>query len=253
MAMFDLAGRAALVTGSNRGIGRAIVLALAQHGADIIVHCARNLDQAEEVAQIARGYGVRAACVAADLFDNDATASIKASADAIYGKVDILVLNASMQIRKSWQTITREEYTQQMTVNFRASVELIQAFTPDMMARNWGRVLTIGSVQQVKPHPDMLIYAASKMAQVSIVQNLARQVGRFGVTINNLAPGVIETDRNADVLADLAYRERVTNLIPVGYTGEIDDCAGAALLLCSDAGRYINGVDLLVDGGMHLA
>lgn len=253
MPSFDLSGRVALVTGSNRGIGRAIALTFAEYGADVIIHCAHNIAQAEEVAEAARAYGVRAAALAADLSETDAPSRIAAFVEEQFGQLDILVLNASLQIRKGWAEITRDEYTTQMTVNFRASVELIQAIAPGMMARGWGRILTIGSVQQVKPHPEMLIYAASKMAQVSIMKNLARQFAPHGVTVNNLAPGVIETDRNAQALSNTAYRQQVINNIPVGYTGEIEDCAGAALLLCSDAGRYINGVDLLVDGGMHLA
>ncbi|MCX7006240.1 MAG: SDR family oxidoreductase, partial [Kiritimatiellaeota bacterium] len=112
--------------------------------------------------------------------------------------------------------------------------------------------LTIGSVQQARPHPDMIVYAASKAAQENMVRNLAKQLGPDGITVNNLAPGVILTDRNTEVLADETYAERVRQIIPLRSFGESTDCVGAALLFCSDAGRYITGVDLLVDGGMGL-
>ena len=98
----------------------------------------------------------------------------------------------------------------------------------------------------------MPIYAGLKAAQTSMMRNLARQLAPHGVTCNTLAPGVIETDRNAGVLADEAYRDMVRAKIPSGVFGTPEDCTGAALLLCSDAGRYITGVHLLVDGGMHL-
>ena len=120
-----------------------------------------------------------------------------------------------------------------------------------MAEREWGRVLTIGSIQQIKPSPSMFVYAASKSAQLNFAINLARHFGRHGVTVNNIAPGVIATARNrAQVEANGA--EMVTR-IPAGRLGRPADIAGAALLLCSDAGSYINGADLFVDGGRAIA
>ena len=103
----------------------------------------------------------------------------------ITGDVDILVLNASIQYRKSWGDITSEEFDEQMKVNFKSSLELIQKYVPKMKMQGWGRILTIGSVQQYKPHKDMLVYAASKCAQMSMVENLAKQLAPYGITINN--------------------------------------------------------------------
>ena len=121
------------------------------------------------------------------------------------------------------------------------------------MAQNkWGRIVTVGSVQQHRPHKDMAIYAASKCAQMSIVKNLAKQVAPYGVTVNNLPPGVIATPRNADALADEEYAKKVLAGIPMGYAGAAEDMVAAPLLLCSDEGRYITGIDLVVDGGMSL-
>jgi NAD(P)-dependent dehydrogenase (short-subunit alcohol dehydrogenase family) len=131
-------------------------------------------------------------------------------------------------------------------------MELMQLAAPAMRERKWGRILTIGSVQEALPHPDMLVYAASKSAQESMTRNLARQLGGCGITVNNLAPGVILTDRNISRLGDEAYRQRVLDLIPTRTFGQPEDCAAAAVLLCSDAGRYINGANLFVDGGMQL-
>ena len=139
-----------------------------------------------------------------------------------------------------------------MNINVRASMLLMQKAVPDMRRSGWGRILTIGSVQERKPHPDMLAYSASKAAQTAMALSLAAQLAPEGITVNNLAPGVILTDRCAGAFADESYRNKVTGLIPAGYWGEPEDCVGAALLLCSDAGRYITGHSLYVDGGKAL-
>ena len=121
-----------------------------------------------------------------------------------------------------------------------------------MKENRWGRIITVGSVQQYKPHKEMPIYAATKSANMNIVTNLASQLAPFGITVNNIAPGVIATPRNFDALQDEKYRDIVLAKIPAGYAGTSEDIAGGALLLSSDAGRYITGTDLIIDGGMHL-
>lgn len=249
---FDLTGRVALVTGASRGIGQAIALGLAEAGANVAIHCASRRTDAERAAEEARRFGVKTAVVVADLAGNDAARQIHDEAVGALGKVDILVSNASIQIRRPWTEITRAEFDQQVTVNWRAAWELIQLLLPAMIERRWGRVVTVGSVQQHVPHPEMLIYGATKAAQLHMVQNLAKIVAPQGVTINNLAPGVIETERNAEPLADADRRERIRGAIPVGFIGQPEDCVGATLLLCSEAGRYMTGTNIVVDGGMSL-
>jgi|SRR5882724_7884167 len=121
-----------------------------------------------------------------------------------------------------------------------------------MAERKWGRVLTIGSVQECVPNPEMLVYSSLKNAQTALGFSLAKQYASHGVTINNLAPGVIETDRYHDRVKTPEHAERLLAWIPAGNIGQPADCVGAALLLCSDAGRYITGQNLFVDGGMSL-
>ncbi len=121
-----------------------------------------------------------------------------------------------------------------------------------MKAQHWGRIVAIGSVQEAKPHPDMLVYSASKSAQTAMIRSLAVQLAADGITLNDVAPGVIYTDRNVDALADPAYAKIVTDSIPMGYYGQPQDCAGIVRLLCSDAGRYITGQRIFVDGGKSL-
>ncbi len=251
-ARFTLSGRTAVVTGSSRGIGAALAVGLAEAGADVAVHYAGNRAAAERVAARVREAGRRSCVIGADLAEADAAPRISEAAEATLGPVDILVHNASVQHREPWSRISREQFDQQMRVNLQAVLELTQRLTPAMAERGWGRVLMIGSVQQAAPHPEMAVYAASKAALDNLTRNLAAQLAGRGVTVNNLAPGAIDTDRNRDALSDAAYRQRVIDRIPAGRIGDPDDCVGAALLLASDAGAYITGQTLYVDGGMSL-
>ncbi len=249
---FDLSGRRALVTGSSRGIGAAIALGLAEAGADVVVHFTGREEEAREVARSAEVLGVRTAVVQADLSADGAARRVYDGAVAGLGGVDILVLNASVQTRKDWLAFTREDVDWHVAVNYRSSFELLQLCAPGMIERKWGRLLAIGSVQETKPHPQMLVYSSLKHAQTGLVLGLAPQLAPHGITANNLAPGVILTDRNTAALSDADYAEKVRAAIPAGFLGESADCVGAALLLCSDAGRYITGQNLFVDGGLGL-
>ncbi len=249
-AAFRLNGRRALVTGSSRGIGAAIATALAEAGADVVVHGFGDGEQAKSVAAQIAALGARTGVVEADLGAADGARRTYDGAVALLGGIDILVLNASVQTRKPWLEFTRADIEQQFAVNYRSSLELLQLAAPGMTARKWGRILTLGSVQEARPHPDMLVYSSLKHAQTGLVLGLARQFAPDGVTINNLAPGVIKTDRNTIALSDAVYAEQLRAAIPAGYFGESTDCAGAALLLCSEAGRYITGQTLFVDGGL---
>lgn len=252
ISKFRLDNKVAVVTGSSRGIGREIAIAFAGQGADIVLNCRSQRSQADAVAEEIRSLGRKVLVNQADLVNLEDVRRLYQEAMDAFGKIDILVLNASYQIRKKWDQYLPEEVEQQIMVNFMASYELIRLAVPQMKEMGWGRILTIGSIQEVKPHPDMLIYAASKCAQASMVKNLAQQITNNGVTINNLAPGTIITDRTKHVLEDPTYREQVLADIPINDFGRSEDCATAALLLCSDAGRFINGIDLLVNGGAHL-
>jgi glucose 1-dehydrogenase len=250
--LFDLRGKNALVTGSSQGIGKAIALALAEYGANVLVHCRNEKEMAGRVAAQIREFGVRSGIITCDLAADKAAETLFKECQEQMGNIDILVINASLQIKKPWTDVQPEEFDVQVKVNWRSSFELIQQFVPGMSRNRWGRILTIGSVQQEKPHPQMITYAATKSAMVNMVKNLAIQLAKDGITINNLAPGVIVTGRNEEALADENYRKAVQAKVPAGFFGEPEDCAGLALLLCSDAGRYITGADIFIDGGMSL-
>jgi len=237
--------KTALVTGSSRGIGRAIAIRLAKDGFRVIVHCAGNVDKAKETAEIIKNNGGEAGIMVSNLCDLEQTKKMAGKTE----NIDVLVLNASLQYRTPWQEITSEACYEQLNCNFVSSMLLIQGAVEHMKKNGWGRIVTIGSVQEAKPHPDMLIYSASKAAQTNMMQSLALQLAKDGITVNNVAPGVIYTDRNIEALSDPDYAKKVTDSIPVGFYGEPDDCAGIVSLICSDEGRYITGQSIYVDGG----
>jgi glucose 1-dehydrogenase len=256
MRMFDLAGRRALITGARRGIGRAIALAFAAQGAHVAVHHAEADDEQQDAEAVVRGITQRGGVAqrfAADFAPAGSGAGLAGDVTKAIGPIDILVLNASIEILEDYDAISGEHFDRQIAINLRAPLELVQALLPGMKQRGWGRILTIGSIQQIKPHPKMLVYAGTKSAQMNWVRNPARHVGSSGVTINNLAPGTIWTARNDSRMSDPVQRRQNEQRIPAGRLGTPEDLVGAALLLCSEAGSYINGVDLLVDGGASVS
>ncbi len=245
----DLTGLCALVTGSSRGIGSAIAVELAAHGAEVWLHAAASAAKAELVkAQIEAHGGICRGIITADLTDPSAAEHI---AETV-GGVDILVLNASLQIKEDYTEITREDYEKQMNCNFYASMKLITAFAEGMKQKHFGRIITIGSVQEAKPHPQMLVYSSSKAAQTAMVKSLASVLSGDGITLNNIAPGVIYTDRNVEALSDPEYAKKVTDSIPLGFYGEKQDISPLVCLLASEAGRYITGQSIYIDGGKSL-
>jgi NAD(P)-dependent dehydrogenase (short-subunit alcohol dehydrogenase family) len=249
---YDLTGKTALVTGGGQGIGKSIALALAEAGANVIINYRSNALLAEETAELAGQFGRKVWLWPYDLVQEKVRENYLAFVAEHQCPADILVTNASYQIRKPWDQVTKEDFGDQMNVNVRSSLFLIQAVVPYMKEKRWGRIVNIGSVQQKRPHQEMCIYAASKMALVNLVSNLAPQLAPWGITINTLSPGAIGTGRNEAVLANPEYRNLTESKIPLGYIGTPEDCAQLALLLCSESGRYITGADYYVDGGMGL-
>jgi len=227
---FDLTGKVALVTGSTRGIGQAIGDAFEEYGAKVIRHNTKVCDLADPAA-------------------------IDAWFDALEkeGSIpDILVANASIQAKILWTEFPLDEAQREMQVNFFATLRMFQRCYPKMKAQKWGRLIVVGSVNERRPHPDMCVYAATKSAQENLVRGIARQVAAEGITVNNLCPGVFLTDRNKDCLSDPVYGKRVMDAIPLHDYAVPEDAAGTALLLASDAGRYITGATIMVDGGLSI-
>ena len=257
---FSMHGRRALVTGGTLSIGRAIVRAFADAGAHLAIHHAAVADIAlgeeEAPAQLAReldSQGVRYALIDADFaVTGEATRTVQQAILAL-GSIDILVVCASVQQRERFVDISAEQRCRQTQINFHATVELLQAAVPGMRERRWGRILTIGSVNQTRPEAELAIYAALKSAQHSLAINLARQLAADGITVNNLSPGLVATSRNKWRRIDARQWQAIQVAAnPMGRAADPDEMAGAALLLCSEAGSFITGADLQATGGGHL-
>lgn len=237
--------KTAFITGSSRGIGRAIALRLAKDGFKVIIHGATNSHHLKSLKEEIEKNGGVAESVSANLMNLEETEKLAKTLT----NVDVLVLNASVQYRTPWREISISDCYDHLSCNFISSLLLIQGVVENMKKQGWGRIITIGSVQEAKPHPDMMVYSASKAAQENMMRSLSLQLAKDGITVNNIAPGVIYTDRNVEALSDPAYAKKVTDSIPVGFYGEPKDCAGIVSLLCSEDGRYITGQSIYVDGG----
>ena len=250
--IFDLTGKTALITGSSRGIGRALATCFAQAGANVIVHGSCSSKKLDETVSEINKLGGNVIGIAADLSKNEQVAELITKSSKVFGSIDILILNASIQSYMTVEDFEEEEFQREYDVNLKSSFALIKAVLPDMKANNWGRVLTIGSVNQWKQSARLAIYSTTKSAQVNLVMNCAREYAKYGITFNNLAPGVITTDRNVETLADESVRQKLLAMIPSVRFGNPEECAGPALMLCSETGSYITGADIPVTGGMHL-
>jgi len=257
---FDVSGRTAFVTGASRGIGRAIALALAEHGADVAINHTAAFDAevgfpdaASDLVDEAKSHGVEAFAIEGDLSVDGAVFDAFDRAVSALGRVDILVSNANIQIPCAFDDVTAEDIDLQCRMNYRMPIQLLQRALPPMAERGWGRVLTIGSVQQAAPMIELAVYAGLKSAQYNLVANLSRKYEKSGVTVNNLSPGLIDTDRNRFLQnTEAQWQATIDRASPIGRAGLPEDLAGAALLLCSDAGSFINGANINVTGGADL-
>ncbi len=245
--MFDLSGKCALVTGASGGIGGAIARALHARGAAVALSGTRR----EAIDALAAELGDRAAAVPCDLTDAEATAALAGDAERAVGGLDILVNNAGLArdglaMRMSdadWQTV--------LDVDLTAGFRLARAAVRGMMKRRWGRIIGITSVVGAAGNPGQANYAAAKAGMVGFSKALAAEVARRGITVNCIAPGLIDTAMTA-TLGDAA-REAMSARIPVGRAGTADEVAACAVFLASDEARYVTGHTLHVNGGMLMA
>ncbi len=233
-----------LVTGSTQGIGKALASAFVKSGYEVIVHCSSDMAKAERIRQEIGA----AKAVICDLSKMEEVNDLYTKT----GAVDCLVLNASVQYKELWTEIADETFDKQFNVNVKSTLKLIQAYYPAMKEKGFGRIVTIGSVNQYRNHPELPLYSATKCAVMKLVEVIAKQVAPFGVTVNNVAPGAIATPRNESVYNNEEKRKAVESVIPTGRFGTPEDCVGAVLMLCSEQGAYITGSDIVVDGGMRL-
>lgn len=250
--MATLDGKIALVTGAGRGIGAAIALELARAGADLVVNYFRSEQKAREVQSQVERLGRRAMAVRADVARKADIDRMFDQIEAAWGAIDILVNNAGIEQRWPSRECREPDYDAIMDTNLKGAFFCAQRALEGMKAKGWGRVINISSVHEVKPTGFCSVYGMSKAGMAMMMRELALEYSRYGITVNNVAPGAIRTDINRQVLSDPAYEAKVLARIPAGFIGEPADVAPLVVFLASDAARYVTGATLLVDGGLSL-
>lgn len=240
-----LEGKTALVTGSTRGLGRTIAEWLAREGADVIVS-GREADAVEMSVQALKELGSNAFGIPADLADLDDTDRLAVAALEYAPKLDILVNNAGMSIRQSFWDVSREQFDEQLNVNWRSPFVLNQAIARNMIDQGiQGRIVNISTIGARACHTDALVYDAAKGAVEVMTRNMAYELGPYGISVNCVAPGNI-ADRPGASYAE--WWDRGATKIPLGRIGKSDDIAAAVLFFCLPETSFTTGQTLLVDG-----
>jgi NAD(P)-dependent dehydrogenase (short-subunit alcohol dehydrogenase family) len=248
MSMFDLAGRVALVTGASSGLGRHFAAVLARAGAAVAL-TARHTERLEDAAREIAAQGGRVAAIACDVSDPTSVHDAVAAARAALGPLDILVNNAGIAVSKPMLEHSAEEWDRVVDTNLKGAWLMSRE-----VAEGWvktahkGRIVNIASLLGLRTVRNVPSYAASKAGLLHLTRTMAVELARRGITVNAIAPGYFATDMNRGFLASEAG-EALIGRVPLGRSGQVEDLDGALLLLTSDAGAYITGAVLPVDGG----
>ena len=247
---FDLTGRTALVTGSSRGIGRAIALTLAAAGADVAITCNTGGAVAEEVRALIDGLGRKAKVYAHDIAEEAEAEAMCAEVLRDFGRVDVLVNNAGITRDRSFKKLTKAAWDEVITTDL-TSVFLVTKHLIDPMAeRGWGRVINMSSIVGEIGNFGQANYAAAKAGLIGLTKTLAREYARKGVTVNAVAPGFVRTRMTQDIPEK--GLEAVLALTPVGRMGEPSEIAAGVLFLASPCAGFITGAVLDINGGMAM-
>ena len=251
MPSFDLSGKRAFVTGGSRGIGRGIALGLAEAGADIAIAYRQATEAAEEVVTAIRGVGREALAFQYDLAEAEGIPALVEQVWTEAGPLDILVNNAGVACLEPFEEVTVDSWDLTMNVNVRAPFFLAQRVATRMIARRQGgRIINIGSTNGFQAEAHLAPYNASKGALEMLTKSLAIELAPHSITVNSVAPGLIETEIGDDFAVAEGFWEYVTEHIPLGRMGTPEECVGAVVLLASEAGKYITGQSIVVDGGI---
>ena len=248
-SLFDLSGQVAIVTGTSRGLGQYFARALAKAGADLILTSRKRETLISFAAEI-ESLGRRAVSLELDVQNQESIERMAAEAEAAFGQIHILVNNAGCNIRKPALEVTWQDWNQVLDTNLRGTFFVAQAVARRMIVKGYGRIVNIGSVTSVFGYAGLAPYGASRGGVRQLTMSLADDWGKYGVTVNCLAPGWFRTEQNKVLYEDRDWVEYLIDRIPVKRPGEPHDLDGAVVFLASEASRYITGQTLLVDGGI---
>jgi NAD(P)-dependent dehydrogenase (short-subunit alcohol dehydrogenase family) len=249
--LFELTGKVALITGASRGLGQQFARALAGNGADLAI-TSRTRESLEPFAEEIRALGRGVACIELDVRDQSSIEAGVAAALSELGNIDVLVNNAGCNIRKRATEVTWDDWNTILDTNLRGAFFVAQAVARHMIPRRSGRIVNIGSVTCVAGYAGLGPYGASRGGVKQLTMSLAHDWGEYGITVNCLAPGWFKTAQSRALYEDPGWVEYLCERIPLGRPGTPGDLDGALLLLASDAGRYITGQTILVDGGVSI-
>ena len=255
VSLFDLGGKVAVVTGSSRGIGRAIAERMAEQGAKVVIS-SRKLAPCQEVAAAinARHREQRAIAVATNISSKQQLSHLVEETTRVFGAIDILVCNAASNPHYGpMHTITDELLRKILDNNIISNHWLITLVVPQMIARRDGSIIIVSSIGGFRGSPVIGSYCISKAADLQLARNLAVELGPHNVRINCIAPGLIRTDFARALWEDPELLKKRNEQTPLGRIGEPDEVAGAAILLASRAGSFITGQTIVVDGGVTIA
>lgn len=247
--LFDLSGRVALVTGTSRGLGQYMARALANAGADLVL-TSRSRERLKDFDGEIRSLGRRTLSLELDVRDLGSISAALSAAEAAFAHIDILVNNAGCNVRKPALEVTWDDWNLILDTNLRGSFFVSQAVARGMIKRRYGRIINIGSVTSVAGYAGLAPYGASRGGIRQLTMSLADDWGRYGVTVNCLAPGWFRTHQNKQLYEDKEWVEYLCDRIPVKRPGQPEDLDAAVVFLASEGSRYVTGQTLLVDGGI---
>jgi 3-oxoacyl-[acyl-carrier protein] reductase len=245
--LFDLTGKVALVTGGSRGIGRAISMALAAHGAKVAINYATNAAAAQE-AVAACGGPDSAIAIVGDIGDAATAGALVAGTIGAFGRIDILVNNAGITADDLILRMSEDEWDRVIDTNLKGTFHATKAAVRPMVRQRFGRIISVSSVAGMVGNAGQANYAAAKAGMIGFTKSIAKEVASRNITANVIAPGFIDTEMTVS-LTD-AQREEIMRMVAAGRTGKPEDVAPAAVFLASDEAAYITGHVLTVDGGL---
>ena len=251
--MFDLTNKVAIITGSTKGIGRAIAEALARAGASVVIS-SRKADKCEEVANAIKSERHKATAIACHIGKREDVEHLVSETKTRYGKIDVLVCNAAVNpYYGPMSGLGDDAFAKVMDSNVRSNIWLCNLVIPDMAERKDGSVIIVSSIGGLKGSLNLGIYAISKAADFQLARNLAVEWGPKNIRVNCIAPGLVKTDFARALWQNPETLERAESLTPLRRIGEPDDIAGAAVFLASRAGAWMTGQVIVIDGGVTIA